>query len=188
MHNPGLDPSHFNPDRKLEKQRLIGPIDFALTVGAESDEHGGLFQAKGNFNLVMDRCEFDFSKYNQLSLRMINRSEQTLLVGLSLIHRPLSPGLDQQPRSFSGGREPARPNEWREIKFPRDCFGIYGRPDGWTGIKQVVIHISHEKTALNPFPIIAVLHSLEGELLDIPKRDEIMIPAQEQLIVELYSK
>ena len=30
--------------------------------------------------------------------------------------------------------------------------------------------------------------SLEGELLDIPKRDEIMIPAQEQLIVELYSK
>lgn len=30
--------------------------------------------------------------------------------------------------------------------------------------------------------------SLEGELLEIPKRDEIMVPAQEQLIVELYSK
>ncbi len=30
--------------------------------------------------------------------------------------------------------------------------------------------------------------SLEGELLEVPKRDEIMIPAQEQLIVELYSK
>jgi len=29
---------------------------------------------------------------------------------------------------------------------------------------------------------------LEGELLQIPKRDEIPIPAQEQLIVELYSK
>lgn len=30
--------------------------------------------------------------------------------------------------------------------------------------------------------------SLEGELLEIPKRDEIPTPAQEQLIVELYSK
>ena len=29
---------------------------------------------------------------------------------------------------------------------------------------------------------------LEGELLQIPKREEIPIPAQEQLIVELYSK
>jgi len=30
--------------------------------------------------------------------------------------------------------------------------------------------------------------SLEGELLEVPKRDQIMITAQEQLIVELYSK
>ncbi len=29
---------------------------------------------------------------------------------------------------------------------------------------------------------------LEGELLEVPKRDEIPVPAQEQLIVELYSK
>ncbi len=29
---------------------------------------------------------------------------------------------------------------------------------------------------------------LEGELLEVPKREEIMISAQEQLIVELYSK
>jgi small subunit ribosomal protein S4 len=30
--------------------------------------------------------------------------------------------------------------------------------------------------------------ALEGELLEIPKREDIPIPAQEQLIVELYSK
>jgi len=30
--------------------------------------------------------------------------------------------------------------------------------------------------------------NLEGELLEIPKREDIPIPAQEQLIVELYSK
>lgn len=30
--------------------------------------------------------------------------------------------------------------------------------------------------------------ALEGELLQVPKREEIPIPAQEQLIVELYSK
>lgn len=30
--------------------------------------------------------------------------------------------------------------------------------------------------------------SLEGELLEVPKREEIPTPAQEQLIVELYSK
>ncbi|MEZ5358977.1 MAG: 30S ribosomal protein S4 [Candidatus Zixiibacteriota bacterium] len=30
--------------------------------------------------------------------------------------------------------------------------------------------------------------SLEGELLEVPKREDIMVPAQEQLIVELYSK
>ena len=52
-----------------------------------------------------------------------------------------------------------------------------------------VIHIALKESRGEEIPWLRLNKaSLEGELLEIPKRDEIPTPAQEQLIVELYSK
>lgn len=52
-----------------------------------------------------------------------------------------------------------------------------------------IIHMALKESRGEDIPWLRLNKpSLEGELLSIPKRDEIMIPAQEQLIVELYSK
>lgn len=52
-----------------------------------------------------------------------------------------------------------------------------------------IIHMALKESRGEDIPWLRLNKaSLEGELLNIPKRDEIMIPAQEQLIVELYSK
>jgi len=52
-----------------------------------------------------------------------------------------------------------------------------------------VIHMALKESRGEPIPWLRLNKaSLEGELLEVPKRDEIMITAQEQLIIELYSK
>ena len=164
---PDLAPDYFTPDRLVEKRRLYGPADFTRSAGA-GDNDGGVFESRENLKAAPPVPSPDISKYNQLSLRLINRSPRPLLIGLSLIHNtPL--GESQTPVSFSGGREYAPPDEWVELKFPRSCFGIYGRPDGWSEVKQVLIHISREKNETASFPIKVVIHSLDGEILDIPR-------------------
>lgn len=52
-----------------------------------------------------------------------------------------------------------------------------------------IIHLALKESRGEQIPWLRLNKaSLEGELLEIPKRDEIPTPAQEQLIVELYSK
>ncbi len=52
-----------------------------------------------------------------------------------------------------------------------------------------IIHIALKESRGEEIPWLRLNKaSLEGELLEFPKREEIMIPVQEQLIVELYSK
>lgn len=52
-----------------------------------------------------------------------------------------------------------------------------------------IIHIALKESRGEDIPWLRLNKaSLEGELLECPKREEIMIPVQEQLIVELYSK
>jgi small subunit ribosomal protein S4 len=52
-----------------------------------------------------------------------------------------------------------------------------------------IFHIALKESRGEELPWLRLNKAgLEGELLEIPKRDEIPIPAQEQLIVELYSK
>ncbi len=52
-----------------------------------------------------------------------------------------------------------------------------------------VIHLALKETRGESIPWLRLNKAgLEGELLEIPKREDIPTPAQEQLIVELYSK
>jgi small subunit ribosomal protein S4 len=52
-----------------------------------------------------------------------------------------------------------------------------------------VIHLALKETRGEAIPWLRLNKAgLEGELLEIPKREDIPTPAQEQLIVELYSK
>jgi small subunit ribosomal protein S4 len=52
-----------------------------------------------------------------------------------------------------------------------------------------IVHMALKETRGEEIPWLRLNKAgLEGELLEIPKRADIPIPAQEQLIVELYSK
>ena len=52
-----------------------------------------------------------------------------------------------------------------------------------------IIHESLKRVSENPRPYLKVdKATLEGSLLETPKREDIMVKINEQLIVELYSK
>ncbi len=56
--------------------------------------------------------------------------------------------------------------------------------------KLVVIESSREFASHQPAPswLSTDLNSLSGKVMSLPKRDDINLPVNEQLIVELYSK
>ncbi|MCK5760133.1 MAG: 30S ribosomal protein S4 [Candidatus Delongbacteria bacterium] len=55
--------------------------------------------------------------------------------------------------------------------------------------KMEIIHESLKRVSENPRPYLKVdKATLEGSLLETPKREDIMVKINEQLIVELYSK
>ncbi|MBU2547075.1 MAG: heparinase II/III family protein [Proteobacteria bacterium] len=168
MINPGLPPDQFQPDRLMNKERLVGVRDLALLPGAEADGGGFVFRAESRLDLTLDRICPDLDQFNQLSLRLLNRSARPLLAGLTLIHAPPPGRAGPRPTSFSGNRELLPPDQWVDLKFPRDCFGVYGRPDGWSRIQEVVIHVVLEKTETDPSPFDLSFHSLNGELLETP--------------------
>ncbi|MFH1136210.1 MAG: alginate lyase family protein [Pseudomonadota bacterium] len=168
MLNPGLPPELFKPDRLLKKERLRHARDLVLPPGARLDGDGAVCQAEGRLDLTLDRLGPELDQFNQLSLRLLNLSSKPLLVGLTLVHRPAPGRAGPAPTSFSGGREPLPPHHWMDLKFPRDCFGVYGRPAGWSDVEKIVIHVFFEKTETDRSPFTLIIHSLDGESLDTP--------------------
>ncbi len=59
-----------------------------------------------------------------------------------------------------------------------------------SGRKLVVVEAARDYAASNPMPswLQPDFANLSGKVLSLPRRDEVSLPVNEQLIVELYSK
>ncbi|MGB6872277.1 MAG: 30S ribosomal protein S4 [Acidobacteriaceae bacterium] len=79
----------------------------------------------------------------------------------------------------------------RKVNIPSFQVGVGDeikiRPNS---TKLSVVEISREIASHNPMPawLSSELNTLSGKVLALPKRDDINLPVNEQLIVELYSK
>jgi len=79
----------------------------------------------------------------------------------------------------------------RKVNIPSYQVGVGDeikiRPNS---TKLTVVETSREYASHNPLPgwLSSEPNSLSGKVLALPKRDDIQLPVNEQLIVELYSK
>ena len=87
---------------------------------------------------------------------------------MTLTHGPESEGPGEDHISLSGGREELVPGVWRELKFPIECFGVYGRPAGWSDVRKIQLTFSYERTHTGSKELEIALYSLEGEFREIP--------------------
>jgi small subunit ribosomal protein S4 len=79
----------------------------------------------------------------------------------------------------------------RKVNIPSYQVGVGDeikiRPNS---TKLTVVETSREYASHNPMPgwLLSEPNTLSGKVLALPKRDDIQLPVNEQLIVELYSK
>ena len=168
MKDPNLPPTHFLHDRMLSREPLLQTRELEEIEGAVRDEEAVRFSASGKLHLALRLQTRDFSRFNQFSITVMNRSLEPILVGMKLIHGSAPEGPHVQDLSFSGGREELAPGVWQDLKFPIECFGIYGTPSGWTDIREIQLIFSYERAHTGSQEIEIALRSLDGELRDIP--------------------
>ena len=145
MKDPGLDETKFKRDRPLS-----GSIQFNLNSlvgfpGVKLVKNDIIISSTKQFSTTIRPNSQDLSLYNRLSLSMQNLSDVPLLVGVTIRHGSNDSPEHKIATSFSGGREPLPPFLPAHLEFPIECFGIYGRPNGWKHIIDVSISISTEK-------------------------------------------
>jgi hypothetical protein len=194
MWEPSLQPEYFLRDRVVRTQRLItsskgefetrpygkGPVSVSNsgmtgteagpTVAGSSNvgDKGRFCSSSRLLTLYSNPSETDFSEFNQLSARLLNRTTGSLLVGIKLLHGSKSFNPDTSDVSLSGGRQELPAGAWIDLKFPAEAFGTYGAADGWRDIREIEVSFSRERTYEGTEPIEVEIHSLDGEFREIP--------------------
>ncbi|MFH0959623.1 MAG: heparinase II/III family protein [Pseudomonadota bacterium] len=170
MNDPGLDDKEFKRDTpvsisvRLNLNSLVGLTGVKLvqnTVIASSTEK---FSA-----IIITDCQ-DLSSYNRLILSMQNLSDVPLLVGVTLRHGPSDlMEHDRFATSFSGGRESLLPRLTAQLKFPIECFGIYGKPSGWKDVTSLTLSIASEKFFVGPKSFSVAIYYIEFDRILPPQ-------------------
>ena len=168
MKDPGLPPTHFLRDRIVSRELLIGPQELANLKGSTREGNAVRFSSVARLDLSFSPQTQDFSHFNQFSLTALNLSRDPVLVGMTLVHGSESEALEGEYTSISGGREELVPGVRRELKFPIECFGVYGRPAGWSDVRKIQLTFSYERTHTGSKELQIALYSLEGEFREIP--------------------
>ena len=168
MRNPNLPPTDFLPDRMLSRELLLGPQELADLKSAVREEDTAKFYALKMLDLTIRPQTRDFSPFNQLSLAALNLSSHSVLVGLKLVHGADCGHSGDSDASFSGGREELAPGVWQDLKFPIECFGVYGFPAGWSDIREIRLVFTYERGHTGSEEIDIALRSLSGEFRDVP--------------------
>ncbi|MGO9121651.1 MAG: alginate lyase family protein [Desulfomonilaceae bacterium] len=168
MKDPDLPPTHFHQDRILSQELLISSEEFANLKGSVREGNSVRFSSINRLDLSLSSQTQDFSHFNQFSLTALNLSRDPVLVGMTLTHGPESGGPGEDHISLSGGREELVPGVLRELKFPIECFGVYGRPAGWSDVRKIQLTFSYERTHTGSKELEIALYSLEGEFREIP--------------------
>ncbi len=168
MKDPNLPPTHFLYDRMLSRELLLQTRELEKLEGAVREGEAVRFSASGTLQFSLCPSIRDFSRFNQFSITVMNRSLDPILVGMRLIHGSAPEGPHVQDLSLSGGREELAPGVWQDLKFPIECFGIYGTPSGWTDIREIRLIFTYERTHTGSQEIAIALRSLDGESREIP--------------------
>ena len=169
MRDPKLPPEQFKTDRIAYSRSIASLADLAALDGALASGDAVRFVSRARLALTLHPRISDLSTPNSLTLQVFNDSEATLLAGITLVHGSESrePGLPDV--SFSGGREPLVPGMWNQLRFPRESFGFYGMPVGWSDVRSLEIAFAWEKTHTGPDEIRVSLAGLDGEWREIPR-------------------
>ncbi len=168
MKDPKLPAEQFVTDRVLFSRSIASPADLAALDGASISGDAVEFASRTKLVLTFHPPASDLSDFNSLALRVLNRSLETLLVGIKLIHGSQSLRSGPSDVSFSGGRESVVPGKWNHVRFPRESFGFYGAPDGWTDVQVMEIAFTWEKTYTGSNEIRVSLGELRGEWREVP--------------------
>lgn len=165
MWEPDLPPGHFARDRVLHQERVIDANDWVVD---EARREGDCLKIDPSRKTIFRGHirETDLSRFNSLLLVAANLCESPLLVGVKLVH---GPGRDLPTISLSGGREELKPGERKEMKFPREAFGSYGFPAGWSDVREVEVTVGIERHHPAPRSIEASIGSLEAQFREIPE-------------------
>jgi Heparinase II/III N-terminus/Heparinase II/III-like protein len=193
MRDPSLQPEYFLLDTVVRTQCLItareggfqtrpcgehptGTGDGAMTgtevspteSPAEDADSARFCTPSRLLTLNMRPPTSDLSEFNQFSVSLLNRTSEVLLVGMKLIHASETFRAGSSDVSLSGGREELPPGGWIDLKFPAECFGTYGVPDGWHDIREIELSFSRERTYSGTEPINIEIRSLDGEFREMP--------------------
>ncbi|MCX5862792.1 MAG: heparinase II/III family protein [Deltaproteobacteria bacterium] len=104
------------------------------------------FRSSGKATVKLVPLLPDLCKFNLLSLVALNRSQETILVGLKIVHGSQGGPATIPDISFTGGRETLLPGIMSDLRFPAESFGKYGTPRGWEDVREIEIVFSREKT------------------------------------------
>jgi hypothetical protein len=167
MRDPALSPQEFIRDQVLARQQLFSGEDLAQFNDGILEEDGFRLTGSGKLSFSIQPADPDLSRFNSLSIQIINRSSAALLVGVRLSHvyDEDRPGLAHV--SLSGGREELLPGTETELKFPAESFGTYGTPDAWTQIRDIEFTFCREKHYRGPDDIDITVLAIDGELRKI---------------------
>lgn len=167
MNDPSLPPGCFSLDQVILREH-IG----VLCVDQEGKDI--LFKKPvrktfGRTTVVLFKpLEKDLSRFNCLAFALRNESSHTIISGLDLIHGRRTFRSTMDDISTSGTREPLRPQECRELIFPRESFGTYGFCEDWTDVIQIRLRLTLEWDAKSSAIGQVCIETITGELRKIP--------------------
>jgi len=160
MIDPGLPATEFCPDQLILSCPLSGsPEQAERRAGDPSNRQRSCFAA-----LVKTA---EIAAFNQLSFRARNRAVTPVLLEM-VLSGGSEKGKREGLRLFSGGREGLAPGEERDVRFPAESFGFYGRERAWENVSRIEIVGKKEKTDTGKEPIDVVISHLYGEFRVVP--------------------
>jgi hypothetical protein len=169
MRDPGLPPEQFTRDQVLAREAILSGEDLVGLLDGVFEEGQLKLEASGRLSFSVQPPDPDLSHFNTICLEATNLSSTPLLVGVRLSHVFPEDCPGPLHVSVSGGREELPAGAHIELKFPRECFGAYGNPSGWSGIQEMEFTFCPEKHYSGPENVTVSVRAIYGELRKIPQ-------------------
>jgi Heparinase II/III N-terminus/Heparinase II/III-like protein len=187
MRNPGLSSRQFVRDQVLFRETLFSGEDLTCFNEGTIEEDGFRLIGSGRLSFIVQPSDPDLSRFNSLSLEIINRSSTALLVGARLSHIYLEDSPGPAHFSLSGGREELPVGIAAELKFPAECFCTYGIPHGWEQVREIEFMFCREKNYSGSDNIDLTVRSVHGELRKIPEGPRLTVEGLARLLKQSSS-
>jgi len=168
MHDPQLSSGHFILDRVVERECLFSSRDVAASAAVSVEDDMARFTRHGCLDVVLPLSDSDLSRFNCLSVTILNRSAAALLAAIKLVHEPATDKRPNPVISFTGGREPVPPGSPLRLTFPATAFGWYGGKRSWSCVHSIELSLVFEKTYDGPKGIEVLIGPIEGERREQP--------------------